>query len=197
VILTFSILDDEPGPWREEGLEIVRGARHVLDGEPEAGPEKDFEAAPEDQVSPLRLRWPGKTWALLVDLAGFRVGVRPAKVGPPYALGLHPDTGIAASVSLAPAKGATDARACRERVLAAIAHAHPGLSARRSEAAQVARASYDIEGGKSGLRESHAHAFLYRDGVCAIVHASKVGPEEGDGARIEEILSSVRLAEDL
>ena len=195
VILVFSLLDDGPGPWRAQTLELVRGARHVPDGEPLVG--GDLEPVPGDATAPLRLRWPGKSWSVLVDLPGFRVGERPADAGSPYALGLHPDTGIAASVVLAPAAGASDAASCREGALAAIVAATPGLAVHRSEALGAARASYALGSGRTGLPEWHAHAFLFKDGVCATVHASKVGPGPEDEARLEEILSSVRIAEDL
>jgi hypothetical protein len=197
VILAFSVLDDGPGPWRAETLDLVRGARHVPDGEPEAELWGDLEPVPEEAALPLRLRWPGKAWSLLVDLPGFRVGVRPAEAGAPYAIGLHPETGIAASVVFAPARGAADAAACRDRALATLSSASPGLAFVRSEASGSARAAYDLAAGKAGLPESHAHLFLFRDGVCVSVHASKVGPERGDAARLEEILSSARIAEDL
>ena len=197
VILAFSVLDDEPGPWRDQTLELVRGARHVPDGEPGVSGSGELDAVPEGETEPLRLRWPGKSWSLLVDLPGFRVGVRPAEDGGPYAVGLHPENGIAASVMLAPARGATDAAGCRDRALAAISAGRPGLAFVRSEPSDGARATYDLASGKAGLPESHAHLFLFRDGVCASVHASKIGPEPGDAARLEEILSSARIAEDL
>ncbi len=183
VILAFTVLDDEPGPWRDQALELVRGARHVADGEPEAGPPGDLEPVPEEETAPLRLRWPGRSWALLVDLPGFRVGLRPAAAGPPYAIGLHPDSGIAASVALVDAAGARDASGCR-------------IAIARSEAPGTARATYEIAEGKGGVPETHAHAFLFLDGTCATVHVSRVGPEPGDAARLEEILSSARFAED-
>jgi hypothetical protein len=196
VILAFTILDDGPGPWREQALEVVRGARHVADGEPEAGGPGDLEAVPEDGTAPLRLRWPGKRWALLVDLPGFRVGLRPSEAGAPYAIGLHPDSGIAASVALTDSAGVKDAAGCRDRALGAIAKAFPRLAIVRTEAAGAARASYEVSEGKAGVPEAHAHVFLFLDGTCANVHVSRVGPEPGDAQRFEEILSSVRFAED-
>jgi hypothetical protein len=48
-----------------------------------------------------------------------------------------------------------------------------------------------------GGPEWHAHAFLWRDGVCIGVHVSKADPDREDAARLDAILSSVRLAEDL
>jgi hypothetical protein len=196
VILAFTVLDDGPGSWREQALELVSGARHVPDGEPEAGTPGDLEAVPDDATVPMRLRWPGRSWAVLVDLPGFRVGRRPDGAGTPYAIGLHPDTGVTASVSLAPAGGAKDAAGCRERALSALAKAIPRFTVIRADGVGVARAAYELAEGKAGVPEAHVHAFLYREGTCVNVHASKVGPEPGDADRLEEVLSSARVAED-
>jgi hypothetical protein len=196
VILAFAILDDGPGPWREKALDLVRGARHLATGEPEASAPAELEPVAEDATTPLRLRWPGKGWEVLVDLPGFRVGLRPAAAGTPYAIGLHPETGVAASVSLTPAAGAKDAASCRERALAAIARAFPRLALGRADGPSVARAAYEVRDGKAGVPEAHAHTFLYRDGTCVHVHVSKAGPGPGDADRLEEVLSAVRVAED-
>jgi hypothetical protein len=196
VIVAFSVLDDGPGPWRAQALDLVRRARHVADGESEAGTLGELEAVPDDATVPLRLRLPGRSWAVLVDLPGFRVGLRPAGAGHPYAIGLHPDTGVAASVMLTPAGAAKDAAGCRERALAAIQKAIPRLAVVRADGAGVSRVSYEVVEGKAGAPEAHAHAFLYRDGTCVNVQASKMGPEPGDADRLEEVLSSARIAED-
>jgi len=196
VILAFTVLDDGPGPWRDQALALVRGARHVPDGEPETSGAGDLEPVPDDATAPLRVRWPGKGWSVLVDLPGFRVGTRPAEAGPPYAIGLHPDTGVAASVALTASGGATDAVGCRERTLASLTKAIPGLALVRASVAGAARAAYDVKDGKAGVPETHVHAFLYRDGTCANVHVSKADPGAADAGRLEEVLSSARVAED-
>jgi hypothetical protein len=47
------------------------------------------------------------------------------------------------------------------------------------------------------VRQDHAHAFVFREGVCGNVHVSKAEPEPEDAARIERILATVRFGEDL
>jgi hypothetical protein len=194
VILAFTVLDDAPGPWRAQALELVRRARHVPDGEPEAGASGDLDPLDDDATTPLRLRWPGRSWEVLVDLPGFRAGLRAPGDGAPYAIALHPETGVAASVSLLPAGPAHDAAACRERTLAALVQAFPRLAVGRADGAGMARASYELV-GRAGP-EVHAHAFLLREGICVNVHASKAAPEPGDVDRLEAVLSTVRIAVD-
>jgi hypothetical protein len=67
---------------------------------------------------------------------------------------------------------------------------------RRAEGAGAAAATYAIQ-GPTGQPEWHAHAFLWRDGVCAGLHASKAAPGAEDAALLDAILSSFRIAEDL
>lgn len=196
VILAFTLLDDAPGPWRAKVLDLVRTARHAAAEEETAVEGGALEPVPADGTAPLRVRWRGAAWALLVDLPGFRLGTRPASSGAsPFVVGLEPGSGIAASVSLAPARGAMDAAACRERALAAIARRVGGpREVRRGESGRAATARYTIDGAASEL---HVHAFLFRDGVCASVHASKMAPGPGDAALLDALLGSVRIAEDL
>jgi hypothetical protein len=196
VILAFTLLDDGPGPQRAQLLELVRTARHAAEGGGEAGELGDLVPVPADRTSPLRVRWPGKSWAVLVDLPGFQLGERSGGAWRSvFVMGLDPATGIAASVSLAPADAARDAADCREAALAAIAAAVPELAeVKRAGAPAGARATYALA---REAPEAHDHLFLFRDGLCASVHVSKIGPEAGDGERLETILATVRFAEDL
>lgn len=199
MIIAFTLLDDAPGPWRSQVIELVRTARHLREGEDEvpAGEGAQLEPVPADRTVPLRVRWPEAGWALLVDLPGFRLGARPAAAGgTPFVVGLEPERGFAASVSLSPAASAPDAAGCRERALASIVTRVAGVTGlRRGDAGAAATARYALSGGAAP--ELHLHAFLFRAGVCAGVHVSKVDPEPEDGARLEAILSTVRIAEDL
>lgn len=199
VILAFTLLDDGPGPWRGEILEVVRTARHVGDGGDDEG--ETLEALPGVQTEPLRVGLPGRSWAVLVDLPGFEVArVPPGRTATDTAhlLARSAETEVVASVILSPAGSARDAVACRERAVARIRASVPGLEdLRRAEAGGSAAATYTIGGGAGGEPEWHAHAFLWRDGTCIGVHVSKAAPEAEDAARLDAILSSVRVAEDL
>ncbi len=55
VIVAFTLLDDGPGPQREELLELVRSARFVADGEPRAEAPEGLDPIPDDRTSPLRV----------------------------------------------------------------------------------------------------------------------------------------------
>ena len=101
-------------------------------------------------------------------------------------------------MSLAPAGAARDAAGCREQALAAIASAVPEVAkAARASDGPPARVSYALAGGAAGARELHAHAFLFREGSCVFLHVSNIGPFAADAARLDEILASVRIVEDL
>jgi hypothetical protein len=195
VILAFTLLDQGPGPQRAQLLELVRTAQHAGEGE---GGERlgDLVPVPADRTAPLRVRWPGRPWAMLVDLPGFQLGERSgSELQTVFVIGLEPATGIAASASLGPAETGRDASGCREEALAAIGAAIPELTqVRRSEAGGFARATYVLA---REVPEAHSHLFLFRDGLCGSVHVSKIAPEQGDAERLDAILSTVRLAEDL
>jgi hypothetical protein len=198
VILAFTLLDNGPGPHRAALLEIVRTARHEGGGEADAAAE--IEPVPDARTVPLRVAVPGKSWAVLVDLPDFRIGVRKARPGRgALVVGIQPGTQIVASVALRAAAGAKDAAGCRDADMASLAHARPEIADLRVEQAQaVARATYTIDvGGDGPVAQANAHAFLHRDGLCANVHVSKAEAGPGDAALIEAILSSVRFGEDL
>jgi len=196
VLLAFTLLDDGPGPQRSLFLELVRTARHEARDGDERDALGELEPVPGGLTVPLRIAWPGKTWSVLVDLPGFEVGARKADEGRgPFVVGLHPATGIAASVTLAPSAASKDAEGCRDEALAVIAGHVPNLANVHHEGARV---TYTIVGAAGeGVVETHAHAFLHRDGLCANAHASKMAPAPEDAARIEAILSSFRFGEDL
>jgi hypothetical protein len=197
VILAFTLLDDGPGPQRTQLLDVVRTARHLADGEEDRDEVGEVEALPDEPTLPLRVAWPGKTWAVLVDLPEFRVGIRRgAPALPPAVLAVDPGSGIVATVSLREAPRARDAAACRAEALAAITRGIPRVSAVQLGEGSPARASYVVT-SEQGVAALHAHAFLSRDGLCANVHVSKAEPSAEDPARVEAILSSVRFGEDL
>lgn len=198
VILAFTLLDDRPGPQRSDLLAVVGTARHVADGESGAGADAagELEAVPDAVTVPLRVAWPGKSWAVLVDLPGFRVGVRRGEPAMgPAVLAVDPEGGVVATVTFREGGGARDAAACRERAIAARA-ALPRTGALTRVEGTPARVAYVVT-AKNGVPEAHLHAFLARDGLCAEVHVSKADPSPEDRARLEAILGSVRFGEDL
>lgn len=201
VILGFTLLDDGPGPWRAEVLDVVRTARHLPDGAA-AAEEDALEPLPGVATVPLRVALPGRSWAVLVDLPGFAVArVAGGKVAPGalHVLGRSAETDLVASVLLSPAGAARDAAGCRDEALQRLRASVAGLDDVQGGggAGAAARLSYRVRAGPGGAPERHAHAFLWRDGVCASVHVSKAAPAPEDEGRVEAVLSSLRLGEDL
>lgn len=203
VIVTFTLLDDGPGPWRAELLELVRTARHAPDdpattGAPPEGGGASAELLDVETV-PLRVALPGRSWAVLVDLPGFKLArLSSARAQTLHVFGRSPETEVVASVNLSPAGEARDAVSCREQALARIREGGHGIEdLRRAEGGGAAAATYTVAAGAGGAPEWHAHAFRFRDDVCASVHVSKADPGPEDAARLDAILSSFRIAEDL
>jgi hypothetical protein len=194
VLLAFTLLDDGPGPQRAQVLEVVRSARFVADGEPDEAAR--LEPMPGVRTVPLRVAWPGRSWAVLVDLPAFTMGARRDAGDGPYVVGFHEATGIVASVAIRPAGRAGDAAACLDAALAAVRGAYPAAAAtiRTAAVGPAARAAYTVEGD---VPHANAHAFLHREGLCVDVHVSKADPEPVDAERLEAILATVRVAEDL
>lgn len=216
IVLTFTLLDDRPGPEREALLAMIRAARSA---EPEGrtgprGPEAvspadgagergalRFEPDPDALTEPLEVVAPGAPFTVLVDLPGFSM-FRPRSPEDGegvLVLGQDSTRGVVASVTVADAAGAGDARACRAAKLERIRASAPDLrELAEAEAGAAARASYTLEElrGKA-IRQRHAHAFFQRDGACVDVHVSKADPAPEDAERIERILSSVRFGERL
>jgi hypothetical protein len=201
VIVAFTLLDDGPGAWRSQTLDVIRTARHVPDGEGADAGAAPLQPLPNVETVPLRVGLPGRSWAVLVDLPGFEVArVAPGGEKPDamHVLGRSPESDVVVSVLLSPAGQARDAAGCREQALSRIRRAVAGMEdLHRAEGAGTAAATYALPAGPTGQPEWHAHAFLWRDGVCASLHASKAGPGRDDGALLDAILSSFRIAEDL
>lgn len=198
LVVAFTLLDNTPGPQREELLEVVRGARHLRPAE-EEGAAGGMVPDPDARTVPLEVEVRGRPWSVLVDLPGFRM-FRPRRaeegVGA-LVFGQHPASGVVVSVILRAAGDAPDAAGCREADLGRIREAVPGLAELRlGDAGAAARASYAITPSEAGaLRQEHGHAWLQRDGVCASVHVSKMAPAPADAELLERILASVRFGE--
>jgi hypothetical protein len=195
VLLAFTLLDDGPGPQRDDVLAVVRSARFVSDGDP--ADVADLEPLPGVRTDPLRVGWPGRAWAVLVDLPDFAMGARRAGAGKgPYVVGIQDATGLVASVAIRPAEGAGTAAACRDAALRAIRQAvREAAGFQLGDAGAAARVAYTV--GGAGPPQANGHVFLQRDGFCVDVHVSKTDPGAEDAARIDAILASVRIAEDL
>jgi hypothetical protein len=209
LLVTFTLLDDAPGPEREALLAIVRGARAVEDGAradaAEGAPDAAIRLEPDPTAAttPLSVEPPGLPFLVLVDLPGFAMfGQREVEGTGWLAVGQDAEAGLVASVIVSPAEAkgaAAGARACRDAALARARAVVPDLSELAlDETPGAARATYVAGGPRgNGPRHRHAHAFLARDGTCVDVHvsAAEVKPEHLE--RMERILGSVRFGERL
>ncbi|HEY6002083.1 MAG TPA: hypothetical protein VIV57_04350 [Anaeromyxobacter sp.] len=199
LVVAFTLLDNEEGPQRETLLDLVRAARHV-GPIPERGAGDEMEADPGARTLPLRVEISGKTWAVLVDLPGFRM-FKPKRSDDGtgvLVLGQDPSSGMVASVILRPAGGAHDAAGCRDADLPKIRDSSELLDLRVAGPGASARATYAIAApGSSKVRQEHGHAWLEREGICANVHVSKMAPAAEDAEVMDRILSSARFGEDL
>jgi len=199
LVVAFTLLDQAPGPQREHFLELLRGARHAAPGEERAGARLELDSGA--RTVPLRVRVRGKAWTVLVDLPGFRMfKPRAADEGVGvHVLGQHPETEIVVSVTLRAAEGARDAGSCREVDLGKVRAAVPGIrDLRVATIGEAARALYlvpDVRG--KPVSQAHAHAWLFREGVCVNLHVSKADPAPEDAERLDRILASARFGEEL
>jgi hypothetical protein len=193
VLLAFTLLDDGPGPQRSALVEGLRGISQEQGGAGERGGVLEGE--------PLAVSLPGRSWAVLIDLAGFATQPPRLLEGGRGVVALAADTrsNAVASIVLRPADGAADARACRDRDLARIRGVVPGVrDVRVREAGPSARGRYvvpEIDGRP--VAQLNVHAWRFRDGTCVNVHLSTMEPEPEDEAALERILDTVRISESM
>jgi hypothetical protein len=211
LVLIFEMLDNGPGPHREQVLELIRRARHDPSrggappprpgGAPRGTPESEaFEPDPSIETVPLQVELPGRRWAALVDLPGFAATAPRASPDGRSVLVLaqHPRTGLVASVLLVDGPGG-DPVACRTRDLEGIRRAVPDLQdLRLAEAPGAARAEYlapTLRGKPTS--QWNAHEWRARDGVCVHLHLSKMGHDAADHAAVEQVRATLRFGEAL
>lgn len=201
VLLAFTLLDNGDGPQRRALLELVRGARPAgaaAGGAPDDPLARTLVPDPGASTVPYVARDRGGRVSVLVDLPGFRMfRPRASAAGDALAVvGEAPASGIVASLILKDAPG-LDARACRDRDLAELRRAVPGITAvAAADVAGQARLAYEVPAGQGApAAQRHAHAFLAREGVCVNLHLSKAEPAPGDAERLEAILASLRFDE--
>jgi hypothetical protein len=198
VVLTFTLLDDADGPQRAALLDALRGARQ--EAAPAGGDGKPSARGAVLGDEPLSVAVPGRAWSVLVDLPGYATEEpRPLDGGGVVALAADTRSNAVASVVLRPAKGASDARTCRDEDLGRVRAAIAGVAGLRTwEAGSVARARYvvpEIEGRP--VRQLNAHAWRFRDATCVNVHLSLMEFAADDEAALERILETVRFSESM
>lgn len=182
-VVFFSLLTHgEDVAARAPALEMIRSARHV--------------PPPRPSLTPLALRFPGKSWALELDLPGFESGpVQRTGSGGVTVLGSNEKTGVVASVYLEPAEGPETASAACEHYLAhreKVPYDRKTLSrGTRGELATIEYVLPEVEGME--LQQKNVYACLARDGVWVELHLSKAVFEPKDQAAFDRILKTVRI----
>jgi hypothetical protein len=219
--LSFTLLDDGDGPHRAAALAVVRGARHLpLGAGPEAqakaaegqagspkaqaAPEEAVPGAPPASVAPAgsatTLAYPGKGWAVAIELPGFTV--EPPQRRPDGRLvslvAHHEATGLVASLVLSDAGTRRTAAACAEGDWLRLSAFVPEIAGRAPPAGPRPRAEYlvrDLRGQR--VDQQNLSAWWYRDGVCVHAHVSLMGFEPGDLPAMQRVLATVRFDEPL
>jgi len=146
---------------------------------------------------PLELALPGRSWSLLLDVAGWRVADPVSRLdgGGTSVIGQRGDDGLVLSASLADAAGRKGAEACRaadwERIRELEGVGEPRLDGTGEEA----RAWYTVQGDGEPIR--HLSAWRYRDGACIHLHLSLPRATAGVEAALEKALGVARYGESL
>jgi hypothetical protein len=148
----------------------------------------------------VTVAFPGKGWAVAVDLPGFEV--EPLQVRPDGRLvsviGHHEETGVVASLVLTEAGTRRTAAACAEGDWLRLSAFLPEVAGRAPPSGPRPRAEYlvrDLRGKR--VDQQNLSAWWYRDGVCVHAHVSLMGFEPGDLPALERVLASVRFDEEI
>jgi hypothetical protein len=202
----FTLLDDGDGPHRAVVLEVVRRARHLPPGARSAGGPARPEDAGEDEAArppgagAVTLAFPGKGWAVAVDLPGFEVEEPATRPDGRLVsvVGHHPASGLVASLVLSAAGARRSAAACAEADWLRLASFLPEVAGRAPPSGLRPRADYlvrDLRGKR--VDQQNSSAWWYRDGVCVHAHVSLMGFEPDDQPALDRVLATVRFDEPL
>jgi hypothetical protein len=148
-----------------------------------------------EPTTAFALALPDKPWRLLVELPGFEMEPVQRLSGGARALGVAERSGLTVSLTLATSPGDPSARSCRDHDWAGRQKVPPRREdTRLSAQGDQARVDFivpTVEG--EAVQEKHVLLYLQRDGVCAVVHLSKLHYQPKDADSLERLLASVRL----
>jgi hypothetical protein len=145
-----------------------------------------------------KVTFPGKPWALVLDLPGFEFSDRSARPDGKgiSVFGANESTGVIVSIYLEHAAGPGGASACRDYYMSKPKLGRPdrrdvGFSERDNMAIVE---YYGPRVGNAALdNQRHLNAFLSHDDIWIDLHLSKADFKPSDRARFDAILSSVRF----
>jgi len=154
-------------------------------------------AAPADAGGPaFSLGLPDRPWRLYMELPGFEMGTTQRSSRSARALGTLDRLGLTVSLTLATSPGDPSARSCRDHDWAGRQKLQPSQGeARLTADGDQARVELLVPGGGGAPAEKQVLLYLQRDGVCAVVHLTKVRYQPSDAQTLEQLLASVRLGD--
>jgi len=146
-------------------------------------------------AQPFGVGLPDMAWQLLVDVPGFQMGPVQRFPGTARAFGTADARGMAISLTLAKSPDDPSARSCRDHDWAGRQNAQAAREDTRLSAQDGwARVDFLVPtSGGQPVREKHVLLYLQREGVCAVVHLSKLQYQPSDAPGLEKLLASVRL----
>ena len=147
-------------------------------------------------ATPFALGLPDKPWQLLVELPGFNMVPVEQPPGGARAQGTVERSGLMVSLTLGRSPDDPSARSCRDRDWSVRQKTELGREETTLSEAGGGRARVEFllpsPPGESG-QEKHVLLYLQRDGVCAVIHLSKLHYTPKDAEDLERLLASVRL----
>lgn len=185
VMVTFTVLTNlQDDPQRRAAIEVIRSSRW---GPPEM--------PVQDEHGTVRLPYPGKDWALLIDLPGFDLEplMRGSEGRSIQLAGSNVVREVTLTLFLEPAESGWSAVEYRDHLIERLSKYPPEeRKVRRWERDDVAFLQYRI----AVINQTHRNAEMVRDGVWVDVHLSKLDFRAKDRELFDRILGSVRFEEE-
>ena len=159
-----------------------------------------LQAARRPAPALFTIKYPGKTWSLVVDLRGFDLQ-RPVKKPDGTAVsvrGKGRDDGLSIAVFVEKAAKEGDAEVCRKHYLKLVKHSplFPGGDVVLSERDDMALAEYTVpEYQGVAINQKRLGAYMVREDVWITVQVSKREFKDEDQETFDKVLQSVRFKE--
>jgi tetratricopeptide (TPR) repeat protein len=149
----------------------------------------------------LRVSLPGKSWALQVDVQGFKIKVNETKPdGSRYLVADNDDTGVRLSITMQQVRGAATLDDCR-KVFRARNKANAELNptdVKESQMGDMAISEFIfMKPGGISLRQKNVFGCLAKEDVYTDIHLSKVEYTAKDQALFTSILQAVQVKDQI
>jgi Tetratricopeptide repeat len=155
-----------------------------------------FGQAPKQTV---RVAYPGKSWAVEIDLPGLTVETEERKPdGREYLFAKDPATGLLISITLEQSKSGADPKSCPaflQKRMDSLAQLEP-QDVKTSEIQQLPTVEYLLPRvGGVPLRQKNMFACTAKDDVFIDIHISKVQFHDSDESLFTDLLGRIRIDE--